>query len=150
VLEKDPKVYARLEGKGVAVIELWHWTPREDDLALLKAARKSKARPTATAMVLNGAFGRDGWGVYHTLRHQPVYLEAVHGGAAEIWVPPMEQEVALAVARRGILFGYARDGKVPPWKQGVAPVEGDAATEVGLWMAEAEDEWRAARSWVRP
>ena len=151
VLEKDPRAYARLEAKGVAVIEVWHWTPRFSDLALLNGARaRTTARPTAVAMVLNGTFARDGWEVYRTIRHQPVYQAECRAGAAEVWMPALRQETALMVERRGILFHYARDGKVPVWKTGVQPVEGDAAVEVGLWMAEAEDEWRAARSWVRP
>jgi hypothetical protein len=149
-LAKHPKAIERLEAKGAAVIMLWHWTPRAKDLALLQDFNASCPRPTATAMVLNGALARDGWDAYDTLRGQDVYHRMLEGGAAEVWMPALRQETALMVERRGILFGYARDGKVPVWKTGVQPAEGDAAVEVGLWMAEAEDEWRAARTWVRP
>lgn len=150
VLERDRRVFARLEARGVAVIMLWHWTPRAHDLALLKAFADLGVRPTATGMVLNGAHARDSWDVYEGLRAQPVYQAALRDGAAEVWMPALQQEVALEVERKGLLFSYARHGKVPEWRHGLAPVDGDAATEIGLWMEDAGSEWAPITSWVRP
>ncbi|MDO9713900.1 hypothetical protein, partial [Paracraurococcus lichenis] len=150
VLERDRGLFTRLEARGVAVVMLWHWTPRAHDLALLQAFEALGVRPTATAMVLNGAHAREGWDAYDGLRGQPIYQAALRAGAAEVWMPALRQDVALEVERKGLLFGHARHGRVPEWRQGVAPVDGDAATELGLWMEDVAPEWAPIGSWVRP
>ena len=150
VVQRDPGVLARIRAKGVAVVDLWCWTPRVLNLALFRSFRALGVKPDRTAMVLNGSLASSGWEAYALLRGQAEYQAALQEGAAEVFMPALRQEVALEAEGRGLLYHYVAQGKVPAWAKGVAPIEGDDAMEAGLWLPEVDDALASVASWVTP
>lgn len=149
-LREDKTLFARLRERGFAVVSLWCWQPRTLDLALLRDFLSLGQEPSALGMVLSGAYAPDSWDVYRTLIGQRLYVEALERhGAGEFWVPPAPRRVLQRVEDRGLPLWAVRDGVIPDWRPGVAPITGDDSDAMKLWWAEVEAERKGAlRSWM--
>ena len=148
-LEAVPDQFDRWEAAGVATAVLWFFTPRTDDLAVLRAAMAKKAfRPTAQAAVLNLAKAQQGWPSFLPLRAQPDYLAMQRAGGGEVWMPALAEDVALEIERKALPFHMARDGKVPKGRDPKDAVEGNASTAVSLWMPRWRGSLGPVKGWV--
>ena len=138
MVQAEPDLADRSEQEGVAIVAAYLFSPRLDDLAFLKTFEKVGFRPRATALVLN--LGKaDSPSAFNDIRRQPEYQAALDRGAVELWLPPLEQRIALAIEKARVFFAEARDGT------GARPVAISAFERVKVreWLLRVDVEFRA-------
>ena len=119
MIRAQPDMAERAEQNGMAIVAAYLFSPRLDDLVFLKTFEQMGFRPRATALILN--LGRaDTPSAFNDIRRQPEYKSALDRGAVELWLPPLAQNVALAIEKARVMFRQARDGEAPEGKREAA------------------------------
>jgi hypothetical protein len=139
MIHAQPDMAERAEEDGLAIVAAYLLTPRLDDLVFLKTYERMGYRPRATALILN--LGKaDKPSAFADIRRQPEYKAAIDRGAVELWLPPLPQNVALAIEKARCLFAHARDGEVPAGKRApdISLIERSMVRE---WLIRVEAEF---------
>jgi hypothetical protein len=139
MIEAQPDMAERVEQEGMAIVAAYLFSPRLDDLAFLKTFERIGFRPRATALILNLGTA-DSPSAFNDIRRQPEYKAALDRGAVELWLPPLEQRIALAIEKARVLFSQARDGIAPDGKVAakIAPID---RVDVRKWLMRSEAEF---------
>lgn len=111
-VETMPGIADAMEAEGVGLIATYVLTPRVDDLASLMTFEERGFRPKATALILNLAKAKTP-AAFDAVRRHPAYKAALDRGAVELWMPALEEDVALRIERARVHFRQARDGEAP-------------------------------------
>lgn len=146
MIRAAPDLPERLEEGGLALVAAYFFGPRVDDLVYLADHEARGFRPRATALVLNLARAESP-SAFDDIRRQPAYRAALDRGAVELWLPALAQDVALAIERKGLNFGQARDG-VSPEGRDVAPLGMLQRTQLRNWLAAVDAELAPIGSWM--
>ena len=146
MVRSAPDLAERLEEGGLALVAAYFLSPRVDDLVYLAIYEAQGFRPRATALVLNLARAESP-SAFDDIRRQPAYRAALDRGAVELWLPALAQDVALAIERKGLNFGQARDGTPPPDRQ-VQPLGPMQRTQLRNWMGAVEAELAPVQTWM--
>jgi hypothetical protein len=140
IVEAQPDMPEPVEQEGLAIVAAYLFSPRLDDLAFLKTFERMGYRPRATALILNLGEA-DGPSAFNDIRRRPEYKAALDRGAVELWLPLLNQRVALAIEKDRILFGQARDGIVPDGKR-LADISLIERVAVREWLMRTEAEFK--------
>jgi hypothetical protein len=150
VLEIEPDLHKRLAAEGVAPVACYLLTPRVDDLAILKSLEDAGFQPEATVLLLNE--GRKDSTMSAEAAFGPViehsaFKAATARGAAALWLPALEADVALEIEQKHLSFGQAANGKVP---EGATfyPIGGLRRSMVGRWLGRVEQALSPIRTWL--
>ena len=125
-------------------------SPRIDDLATLGTFEEKGFRPAATVLVLNEARADPSLGkeaAFERVLDHSIYRTAVERGAIPVWMPALDQELALEIEAKRLHFMHARDGKVPSGRS-VTPIGGLRRSLVRRWLERMEAEFAAVSAWL--
>lgn len=150
LIEDAPTIAADMEEAGVAPVAAYVLSPRLDDLATLATFEERGFQPQATVLVLNEAkvdatMGREE--AFGRVMRHGAFRRAVERGAQVVWMPVLDQELALEIEAKRLQFDHARDGTLPEGRSGV-PVSGLRRSMVRRWLERMEAEFAPVRSWL--
>lgn len=150
VVHEVPDLCAVLTAAGIAPVACYMVGPRVEDLASMDALEQAGFQPPATAIVLNegrvdSTLSRDE-AFARVLRHS-AFTRAVSRGAAVVWMPRLEPEVAAEIEGKRLTFGQARDGQVPAGAK-FGPIGGFKRSMVRRWLQAMDYEFGPVASWM--
>ncbi len=150
LISEAPTFAADMKEAGVAPVATYVLSPRVDDLSALVSFEAAGFQPAETVLVLNEArvdatmireeaFAR-------VMAHS-AFRGAVARGARVIWMPALDQELALEIESKRLQFGQARDGIVPSGRS-VTPIGGLRRSLVRRWLERMETEFAPVSAWL--
>ena len=146
LIRDEPDLVGDMEERGLAPVAAYFLGPRRADLAFLKSYEQAGFQPRATALVLNLALADDP-GAFDDVRRQPLYRAALERGAVELFMPAMPQDTALAIERKELHYGDARDGRTPEGRT-VEVLKLRQRGEVARWLDAMQRKFSAVESWL--
>lgn len=142
VLDREPRLAQSMEAAGAHPVAAYFWTPRTADVSTLEAFEAAGFQPKATVMILNLATA-DSPSAFDGVRGDSAYQAALKRGAVEVFLPALEEEIALHIESHGLSFRAAAEGKA----EGLSDTQ---ARVVAEWMAQVVADFDAAgvASWL--
>ena len=148
--ETIPGLTEIMESSGVAPIAMYVLSPRETDLGLMAGLQAKGFKPKATVLVLNAGLvegGLDREEAFGAVMRNSVFRDAVAAGAVVMWLPKLEQGVAVRIEERGLLWRHAKAGTVPEGSK-AAPLGIFDRSKVTTWLGLAETALAPIKPWL--
>lgn len=150
LISEAPTFATDMKDAGVAPVAAYVLSPRVDDLSALVSFEAAGFQPPETVLVLNEArvdatMNREE--AFARVMAHSAFRAAVARGARVVWMPALDQDLALEIESKRLQFGQARDGIVPSGRS-VTPIGGLRRSLVRRWLERMETEFAPVSAWL--